>query len=136
MMLKYYGWERKEFADCFNVGLSVCESQKANNKLARHFKHRYFEEGKLVSPKLVFSQRFNECRGTAYGQTRIKIGMRTTLGVLGHEFAHLINNRNGGVGHDKKFKRCHKKVMTYIRSKNYFGMLEQYFKEETNNETR
>lgn len=118
---KYYDWERKEHSDLFNVGLDVCEAEKVNRKLARHF-------GRISAPRLVVSSRFSSGRGVAYSSHMIKIGRRTSLGVLGHEWAHILNMAyRTGENHGKGFKRWNKKVTTYIRARDYFGLLPGLF---------
>jgi hypothetical protein len=122
----YYRWERLEYRDLYNIGLDVCAAQKIHAKLARHFKLEFydFDEKKYMPPKLIISNRFHNGRGIAYNNFSVKVGRRTTLGVLAHEIAHLLNRKhNTGMYHDRSFKRWHKKVVTYVRARDYFGLL-------------
>jgi hypothetical protein len=117
---KYYEWERKEFRDVYNIALMNCEVDRINRRLTKHYKLLY-------APKIVFTPRFDSQRGTARSCDRIKLGTKTTLGILLHEFAHIVNRaKDTGYNHDKKFKRWHKKIVTYVRKRNYFGTLNKY----------
>jgi hypothetical protein len=119
---RYYEWERGEYRDLCNIGLAQNDTLKINRKMCRHYKIRAYP------PVVFFSKRFSNGRGQAHGACRIKVGYRTTLNVFAHEFAHILNSRTGGCNHDRKFKRWHKKVVTYVRARNYFGLLDRYFK--------
>lgn len=112
---KYYAWERDEYRDLCNIGLDHDDVRKVHRKLCRHYK---------ICPSVFFNKRYHVGRGQAVGGRLIKVGYRTTLNVFVHEFAHIINSKYGGRNHDKKFKRWHKKVVTYVRARNYFGLLE------------
>ena len=119
---KYYTWERKEYLDMYNISLISCETEKILRKIKRHFKFK-------PQVKLFLKSRFDLNRGEAsYGNFKsvITIGYTSTLGVVIHEFAHLLANEQKRKSfHDKSFRKKHKSVVTYVRARNYFGLLKK-----------
>jgi hypothetical protein len=122
---KYYRWERVEYMDLFNIPISACNAESIHKKIANHYKIWFKENGKKIFPGLELKPSYSIGKGQAYGSKRIVIGVKTNLGVLVHEWAHIVNYWNGGHNHGRSFKRWHKKLVTWVRARYYFGLLDK-----------
>lgn len=107
----FYSTEHIDFPDHFSKKLSWIECEIVHKKLCRHYKINSF---------LIYRGRV--C-GRAFSNGRIILGVSgMNVGVICHEFAHLIAYRKyGHFRHNRQMYRIMCSVMNFVRRKNYWS---------------
>ena len=115
MVLKrVYLNEWEQYADLYEKQVSQEDARKIVKKLRRHFKIPVYKQG------LAFTNRSGG-RASEYGIT-LPNSQLIQLGLIAHEVAHQVAwEKYGLVHHNKKYKRSMKKIVNYIRKKDYWS---------------
>mgnify|MGYP001557847156 CR=1 FL=1 len=111
--LKFYHDERQEFKEQFEKKLNYQQSEIIIAKIIRHCKLDKW------SVRIKRTDRIGA--GKCFTNGLIKLRYDTSIGIICHEFAHLISYRKYYVmAHDKKMRRMMKSLMNYCKKKNYW----------------
>ena len=102
-----YQWEHEAYPEFLTIKLDVKEQRKYVKKLCRHFH--------INEPTII-----NKAGHWAFANTfwwRLKLPHTCSLGLVVHEFAHLLTHTRWGKGqhHNKKFKRELKRCYTFAK---------------------
>ena len=112
-MLQYYSKERQVFSEQFTKIVPSPRSESVRIIVKKLFKHY-----KLGFCNLNFTSGNRHSRA---GGHYICINLSyPSYGVIAHEIAHNICSQKGNVGHNKMHWKEMKKVINYIKRKNYF----------------
>lgn len=107
---KLYGLEHATYPEFTKISVGRSDAARYFKKFARHFK--------VIEPRIDLLTR-KQSGGNYYTSSMsIQIPKITTLDILIHEFSHHLADQLAGgerQKHNKKFKRCLKKVYTFAK---------------------